>query len=449
MKRLAIVGLGHRAGRFLDEIAGHHRAAVSLVGFCDVSSVRMEAHNARLRELHGMAPVPTYSPDRFGEMLRLGGADTVLVATVDNTHEAYIVQGLEAGCRVVTEKPMAVDAGSCRRILAAAKGREDRLKIAFNYRWAPSNRTVRELISAGTIGPVRSVLLEWLLDIHHGADYFRRWHSDKSVSGGLLVHKATHHFDLVNWWTDSIPLSVYATGGLVFYGKENAVLRGEGPLTEYPRYTGEPRASADPFRIDLAANEWLRRIYLAAEGESGYIRDRNVFRDGITIEDNLSVTVRYRGDMVLTYVLNAFSSREGMRVVFNGDRGRIEYYLFAKSSGSRRESDEGFAEAGKAGGHLPTESVLVRVYPHFRPPYNAPVALGEGGHWGGDPPMIRHLFGEPPEPDRCNCSAGPEQGAASLLVGVAGNLSMAENRAVSVASLAGLNPGAVRLSELV
>ena len=53
-----------------------------------------------------------------------------------------------------------------------------------------------------------------------GADYFRRWHRNKNNSGGLMVHKATHHFDLVNWWLASKPVTVMAMGDLDFYGIE-------------------------------------------------------------------------------------------------------------------------------------------------------------------------------------------------------------------------------------
>lgn len=71
---------------------------------------------------------------------------------------------------------------------------------------------------------------EWLLNTEHGADYFRRWHRDKRNSGGLLVHKSTHHFDLVNFWLNSEPETVYAQGDLRFYGKANAEERG---VTEF------------------------------------------------------------------------------------------------------------------------------------------------------------------------------------------------------------------------
>ncbi len=121
-----------------------------------------------------------------------------------------------------------------------------------------------------------------------GADYFRRWHREKDMSGGLLVHKATHHFDLVNWWIASQPETVFAMGDLHFYGKESATARGESYA--YERYTGVPEAEDDPFALRLDQNETLRSLYLSAEAETGYLRDRNVFGEPVTIEDTMSVT---------------------------------------------------------------------------------------------------------------------------------------------------------------
>ncbi len=90
--------------------------------------------------------------------------------------------------------------------------------MSFNYRYAPSRSKVKELLLSGVIGEVRSIHFEWLLNTKHGADYFRRWHRDKSNSGGLMVHKSTHHFDLVNWWLGSEPEVVFGLGSLGFYG---------------------------------------------------------------------------------------------------------------------------------------------------------------------------------------------------------------------------------------
>ena len=76
---------------------------------------------------------------------------------------------------------------------------------------------------SGAIGHVTSVDFSWYLDATHGADYFRRWHRLREKSGSLWVHKATHHFDLVNWWLDADPVEVTAAGALELYGKQRAV----------------------------------------------------------------------------------------------------------------------------------------------------------------------------------------------------------------------------------
>jgi len=142
-------------------------------------------------------------------MLEREKVDTVVVSTIDRTHDEYIVAALHAGCDVVTEKPMTTDADRCRRILDAQAETGRAVTVTFNYRYNPVHAKVREVIADGAIGEIGSVHFEWLLDTRRGADYFRRWHRDKTNSGGLMVHKATHHFDLVNWWIASSPHVVH------------------------------------------------------------------------------------------------------------------------------------------------------------------------------------------------------------------------------------------------
>ena len=95
----------------------------------------------------------------------------------------------------------------------------------------------------GAIGTPTAVDFSWVLDTSHGADYFRRWHRERDKSGGLLVHKATHHFDAVNWFVDSYPQRVFCMGELKFYGKRAAAERAE----QERRATAEAEArQADP-----------------------------------------------------------------------------------------------------------------------------------------------------------------------------------------------------------
>src|SRR3954470_6293147 len=276
-KRIAFVGTGGRALSFIEPVATTYRATNEVVALCDLSPARMAYYNGLLAGELGYHAVPAHPAARFDDMLREQKPDTVFVCTKDSTHHDYIVRALHAGCDVITEKPMTTDAAKCRAILEAQRATGRRVRVAFNYRWAPFRTKVKELIAKGTVGRIRSVNLEYLLDTNHGADYFRRWHAHADESGTLLVHKSTHHFDLVNWWLDAIPQQVFAYGDLVFYGQKNALARGDGALAAYPRYTGVPAAATDPFRLDLSESEPFRKLYRAAEADSGYLRDRNVF----------------------------------------------------------------------------------------------------------------------------------------------------------------------------
>ncbi|MGH7996649.1 MAG: Gfo/Idh/MocA family protein [Opitutaceae bacterium] len=440
-KRFALVGTGIRSQYYVDSLVSF-RDSSELVAFCDLSPTRMAYANRRLAGALGYHAVPTYAADQFERMIQEQRPEWIIVTSKDCTHHDYIVRALRAGCHVVTEKPMTIDAGKCRAIFEAVGGTGRQVRVAFNYRWSPHRTKVKELLMQGAIGAVKHVHVEYLLNTSHGTDYYRRWHATMADSGGLLVHKSTHHFDLVNWWLDGIPEQVFAYGRLDFYGRKNAIARGDEAYTRYERYTGSPAAASDPFAFDLSRDESTREMYVAAEAESGYLRDRNVFREGIDIYDNMTALVRYRGGQLLAYSLLSFSPREGMRVGIDGDRGRLEYreilptHILKEAEPKERSAEDRGTEE-------------IRVYPLFKPSYDVPVATLEGGHNGSDPVMANHFFGPNPGIDPFGRPAGHEQGAASILIGAAANQSIATNLPVNVLDLVKLKPAATKLSELI
>jgi len=225
-KRYAIVGTGSRSQMFSKALLGPYKDYGQLAALCDMNQVRMDLYNRFFGKEFSTAPIPTYKPNHFEEMIREQKIDCVIVTSIDRTHHRFIYQAMEAGCDVITEKPLTIDAEKCGQILETQKRTGKRLTVTFNYRYSPRHVKVKELLMQNVIGNVISVHFEWLLDTQHGADYFRRWHRDKRNSGGLLVHKATHHFDLINWWLASRPKTVFAMGDLRFYGRENAEERG-------------------------------------------------------------------------------------------------------------------------------------------------------------------------------------------------------------------------------
>ncbi|HMN31341.1 MAG TPA: Gfo/Idh/MocA family oxidoreductase, partial [Caldilineaceae bacterium] len=324
-KRYAIVGTGGRASMYVEAIAERFQQDASLVALCDLSQTRMDWYNQRLADEYDLPPVPTYHAEDFERMVAETRPHVVIVTSMDSTHHLYINRAMELGCDAITEKPMTIDAAKARSIFETIERTGRKLLVTFNYRYSPIATTVRQQLAAGKIGRPLHVNFQWVLDTFHGADYFRRWHREKDKSGGLLVHKATHHFDLINWWLDSYPKQVFALGDLLFYGRQNAAARGEH--YSYDRYTGQAEAAKDPFALRLDASSTLRSLYLEAEKDTGYLRDRNVFGDNISAEDTMSVTARYRNGVLLTYSLIAYSPWEGFRVAIAGDKGRLEVGL--------------------------------------------------------------------------------------------------------------------------
>ena len=423
VKRYVQVGIGGRAEYFYGAVVRDFRETSELVAFCDINQTRMNYANKLLEEKYDHPQIATYLTKDFEQMIANEKPDTVIVTSVDRTHHTYIIKALELGCDVITEKPMTTDAEKCQAIIDTVKKTGREVRVSFNYRYAPHNTKLRELIKDDVIGDVFSVNFEWALNTQHGADYFRRWHRDKRNSGGLLVHKSTHHFDLVNFWLGTTPETVYALGGLRFYGRENAESR--GVTNFYQRAHGSEVAKNDPFAIHLEENQHLKALYLDAEKEDGYQRDQSVFGEGISIEDTLGVMVKYKNKAILNYSLNAYLPWEGYIVSFNGSKGRIEVRVREQSyinSGGNKEDE----------GRLEEKSII--VMPMFGKPYEVKIEEGKGGHGGGDPILLQDIFGTPIE-DEFNRAASHVDGAMSILTGIAGNISLNTGQPVKVDGL--------------
>ncbi|KAF3017884.1 hypothetical protein E8E14_012948 [Neopestalotiopsis sp. 37M] len=418
-KRYAIIGTGGRAIFFYTAIAKDYSSTSCIVGIADTNQTRMNFANDKLESL-GHPKVPTYLAADFDKFIAETRPDEVIVTTIDRTHNIYIVRALELGCNVVTEKPMTIDVPRCLQIFDAVERTGNKVRVTFNYRYAPHNTKVFELLRSGAIGTVTSVHFEWALNTSHGADYFRRWHRDRRNSGGLLVHKSTHHFDLVNFWLQTQPQTVYAQGDLKFYGRENAEARGVRDF--YTRAHGSDVAKTDPFALHLDQHPQLKAMYLDAEHEDAYYRDQSVFGDGISIEDTMNLLVRYKSGAVMTYSLTAYAPWEGFRVVFNGTGGRLELEVVENSY-----VNSGGDQAAE--GSIEKTTLLLR--PLLEKPREVEIPQGTGAHGGGDTVLLNDLFGEPVS-DEYMRAASHVDGALSILTGIAANKSIATGQVVNV-----------------
>jgi len=429
--KYAIVGTGGRHQMFRTAVSQTYADTSELVGLCDSNPKRLALSAEQVRgKGNGVA---TYQAAQFDQMIAEQAPDTVIVTTPDYLHDEYIVRALRSGCNVMTEKPMTTDMGKLKRIVDAQRETGKSVRVTFNYRYTPARTQIKDLLLSGAIGEITAIDFRWYLDRVHGADYFRRWHRYKDKSGGLLVHKSTHHFDLLNWWTGSFPTHVAANGRRVFYTPQmgdELGLQGRGP-----RCHGCPVAHKCDFYMDLENNAALKALYLDAEEEDGYLRDKCVFADDITIEDTMQVGIRYRSGVTANYTLVAYSPWEGLEIKFHGTKGELTHRhveVHGVFGGDRQRPVEG--------------GMTTELHVAGKPVEKLEVWEGTGDHGGADPIMLGYLFDpEGVAPDRYNRASDHVAGAFSILTGIAANKAIATGERIDVKAMldeAGIDLGA-------
>jgi len=423
LKRYVQVGVGARSIDYRKALGTPpHNKHGHIAAFCDTNLGRLQLA-ARIEQEAFANDVAVYPAAEFDRMIAEQQPDCVIITSMDVTHDFYICRAMELGCDVITEKPMTIDEARCQRILETQRRTGRTCTVTFNYRYSPVRAQVKELLMSGVIGEVQSVVYQWMLDTNHGADYFRRWHRNKKNSGGLMVHKATHHFDLVNWWLSTVPERVSATGHRHFYTPETADARGLTARGE--RCHGCPEAANCGFFLDMTAAKPMTWLYLECEQHDGYFRDRCVFSPDIDIEDSMHLTVDYRNGVKMTYSLNAFCPQEGYVITFYGTRGALEHRCVESSYVNADGTVPGVTTAGTS----------IRVIPHDAPDYEPELWTGEGGHGGGDPLLLADLFAPDAPEDKYLRKADQRAGAWSILTGVAANRSMGTGRPVRIDEL--------------
>ena len=401
-KRFAVVGTGHRAtSMWGKDIAQRYANEIEFVGLCDKNIKRAEA-GRKLMEVE----CPTFA--NFDEMLDRVKPELLMVTTMDSTHHLFINKALARGINVITEKPMVTEAAQCQSVLDAEKKSKGKVIVTFNYRYAPKHEKIKQIIQSGEIGRVTSVDFAWYLDTSHGADYFRRWHRLKAGGGSLWVHKATHHFDLINWWLDADPVEVTAYGALNVYGK-NGTIRGENCRKC-------PHKSNCSFYWDMTKDARLMKLYAECEDVDGYYRDGCVFREDVDIYDTMSAIVKYSSGVSMSYSLDAAMPFEGYRLAFNGTKGRLEVRDYERQPWKVDKQSTAFLSKN-FGKHEELE-----------------MPEAKGGHSGGDDRLRDVIFKNASVPDYLKLPSA-RAGAMSCLTGIAARTSIEQKRPIKIAEL--------------
>ena len=430
--KVVLVGTGIRGISFWGKrLLENYSDILEFVGLCDINPGRLAFGKKYIG-----ASCPTFS--NFEKMVKETKPDLVIVTTKDSTHHEFIIKGLDMGCDVLTEKPLTIDETKAQAIIDAERRSKNKLIVGFNYRWSPYVTKIKELLQNNEIGELRSVDFHWYLNTYHGASYFRRWHGLRQEGGTLWVHKATHHFDLLNWWINSDPSEVFAYGDLEYYGA-NGPFRGEKCRTCNHKSECE-------FYWDITKNKHMMDLYVNNEEYDGYIRDNCLFRKEVNIYDKMSAQVKYKNNVVLNYSLTTYSPYEGWKVKLNGTKGSLEAWLDIPymENVSIDQAEKHVKEMEQTGKdeaeHKPI--ILHKLWKKYE---TIDVASETRGHGGGDKRLQDKIFKNQDMKDPYNRSAGLRDGVMSAIIGIAARKSIESGNPIKVAELTTLEPRIVKM----
>jgi predicted dehydrogenase len=334
--RCAVLGLGNR-GLHLARMAKSF-AGVDVTWVVDVSALRL---NQAVKSL-GDKRIATATDWRAA--VEDPSVDAVLVTLPDFLHRPAAEAAFTAGKHVYLEKPIATNVEDAKIILQAWQRSGRTLQVGYVLRQTPFYSSIREFVQAGVLGCVRMIHTGEQLDVKHGASFMRRWHSDSSRSGGLIVHKCCHDLDLICWMLDTRASRVASFGGRATFARPApAAFCSQCQERSECMYADEgthehrtPEEKADPTAFGL---------------------DRCVFGDDKDIVDNQVVAFELASGVRGSHHLMVQGRRTERRITIIGDLARLDGVLedgtftveFAQSD---RKPIRWSADGADAGAHM-------------------------------------------------------------------------------------------------
>ena len=198
--RYGVIGTGMMGREHIANIA--HLPGAELTALADPHPPSLDAAVA-------IAP----EAERFAEYRRLLEAeicDAVVIATPNMTHADVLGDVLGTNLHVLIEKPLCTTVADCRRVIDAAADHRGVIRVGLEYRYmAPLARLIEE-VRGGAVGRIQMVSMR-----EHRFPFLSKvgdWNRFSENTGGTLVEKCCHFFDLMNLVMPGLPERVFASG---------------------------------------------------------------------------------------------------------------------------------------------------------------------------------------------------------------------------------------------
>jgi myo-inositol 2-dehydrogenase / D-chiro-inositol 1-dehydrogenase len=203
--RYGFIGTGMMGVEHIDDVLHLDGATVAAVADPDRRSLdRALRHTVGA----GLDGVGAFADHR--DLLEAGVCDVVVVSTPNHTHRAVLDAVWGRSVHVLVEKPLCTTVADCRAVLAAAERHPGIVWVGLEYRYMPAVARLVRSVHAGDLGTPRMVAIR-----EHRFPFLPKvgdWNRFSVNTGGTLVEKCCHFFDLMCHLLRERPVRVYASG---------------------------------------------------------------------------------------------------------------------------------------------------------------------------------------------------------------------------------------------
>jgi predicted dehydrogenase len=303
--KIGIIGAGMRTMFLVNEVL--KREELEIVAVSDISQHSMDQ----------ICSIYDKNWDKYlnyKDLLNREDIDGVIIASPDYVHEEQAIATFEAGKHLFLEKPIAITVEGGKRVLEARDKSGKTLLIGFVLRYNKAYRKMKDLISSGMIGELKT---GWILhSVGAGSDwYFHDWHGSVENTGGLLLQKGSHDLDIINWIVDSKVKRIAAFGSQDFFG-------GNKP-NDLVCHKCEDRNKCSEGTIDRTIN-WKRPDGKQAEVLYNQWRNKCVFREEVDVLDNHQVLLEYENGVKVSYLECHYTPDDNREYIFIGTKGKLK-----------------------------------------------------------------------------------------------------------------------------
>ncbi len=303
--QIGIIGAGMRTIFLVNEVL--KRKELEIVAVSDVSQHSMDQ----------ICSVYDKKWDKYlnyKDLLNRDDIDGVIIASPDYAHEEQAIATFEAGKHLFLEKPIAITVEGGKRVLEARDKSGKTLLIGFVLRYNKAYQKMKELIESGLIGELKT---GWVLhSVGAGSDwYFHDWHGTMKNTGGLLLQKGSHDFDVINWVVNSKIKRIAAFGSQDFFG-------GNKP-NDLVCQNCEDKNKCSEAIVDRNIN-WKKVDGNQTEVLYNQWRNQCVFREEVDVLDNHQVLLEYENGVKVSYLECHYTPDDNREYIFIGTKGKLK-----------------------------------------------------------------------------------------------------------------------------